>query len=133
MRADASSRPLDPGLRLAVLAVDPKHVRNPGRVSIVDPTDPTAREDRRLSCERIYEAGGRGLCESIAPSGVDYRVQFLDAAMRPRSSLSLTGVPSRARVSSDGRYVAPKAPGYSIEMHPESLREYAFPGGHAWR
>jgi L-fuconate dehydratase len=33
----------------------------------------------------------------------------------------------------DGRYVAPEAPGYSIEMHPESLEEYAFPGGRAWR
>ena len=33
----------------------------------------------------------------------------------------------------NGRYVAPEAPGYSIEMHPESLEEYAFPGGRAWR
>jgi L-fuconate dehydratase len=32
----------------------------------------------------------------------------------------------------DGRYVAPDTPGYSIEMHPESLEEYAFPGGAAW-
>ena len=26
-----------------------------------------------------------------------------------------------------------RAPGYSIEMLPESLAEYAFPGGPAWR
>jgi L-fuconate dehydratase len=32
----------------------------------------------------------------------------------------------------DGRYVAPDTPGYSIEMHPESLEEYAFPGGRTW-
>jgi L-fuconate dehydratase len=32
----------------------------------------------------------------------------------------------------NGRYVAPKAPGYSIEMKPESLKEYAFPNGAAW-
>jgi L-fuconate dehydratase len=32
----------------------------------------------------------------------------------------------------DGRYVAPAAPGYSIEMLPESLDEYAFPDGPAW-
>ena len=32
----------------------------------------------------------------------------------------------------DGRYVTPDTPGYSIEMHPESLEEYAFPGGKAW-
>jgi L-fuconate dehydratase len=32
----------------------------------------------------------------------------------------------------DGRYLAPTAPGYSIEMLPESLDEYAFPHGPAW-
>jgi L-fuconate dehydratase len=32
-----------------------------------------------------------------------------------------------------GRYVAPRAPGYSIEMLPESLAEFAYPGGSAWR
>jgi hypothetical protein len=26
----------------------------------------------------------------------------------------------------------PTKPGYSIEMKPDSLREYAFPGGTAW-
>jgi L-fuconate dehydratase len=31
-----------------------------------------------------------------------------------------------------GRYVVPTAPGYSIAMKPESLREYAFPDGAAW-
>lgn len=33
---------------------------------------------------------------------------------------------------SSGRYLVPETPGYSIEMHPESLEEYAFPGGAAW-
>jgi L-fuconate dehydratase len=32
-----------------------------------------------------------------------------------------------------GRYVVPEAPGYSIEMKPESLEEFAFPSGAAWR
>jgi L-fuconate dehydratase len=32
----------------------------------------------------------------------------------------------------DGRYMAPLAPGYSIEMKPESLAEYAFPDGPVW-
>ena len=31
-----------------------------------------------------------------------------------------------------GRYLAPAAPGYSIEIRPESLAEYAFPDGTAW-
>ena len=32
-----------------------------------------------------------------------------------------------------GRYLAPTAPGYSIEIRPESLAEFAFPDGPAWR
>jgi len=48
--------------------------------------------------------------------------------------MTLTACRSRRGeyVIRDGRYVAPDAPGYSIEMHPESLEEYAFPGGRAW-
>jgi len=33
----------------------------------------------------------------------------------------------------DGCYVAPRAPGYSITMRPESLREFEYPTGPAWR
>ena len=33
----------------------------------------------------------------------------------------------------DGRYVAPEQPGYSAAMRPDSLEEYAFPLGAAWR
>ncbi len=33
----------------------------------------------------------------------------------------------------DGRYVVPRAPGWSIEMRPESLSEFEFPAGPAWR
>ena len=32
----------------------------------------------------------------------------------------------------DQRYIAPTAPGYSIQMAEESLREYQFPSGAAW-
>jgi L-fuconate dehydratase len=32
-----------------------------------------------------------------------------------------------------GRYAAPTAPGYSITMKPDSLREHAYPHGPAWR
>jgi L-fuconate dehydratase len=31
-----------------------------------------------------------------------------------------------------GSYMPPSAPGYSIEMKPESLEEYEFPNGSAW-
>ncbi len=32
----------------------------------------------------------------------------------------------------DGCYVAPQRPGWSITMHPESIREFEFPSGPAW-
>ena len=32
----------------------------------------------------------------------------------------------------DGRYLAPARPGYSIEIRPESLSEFAFPDGPGW-
>jgi L-fuconate dehydratase len=33
----------------------------------------------------------------------------------------------------NGRYVAPQRPGWSITMRPESLREFEFPVGAAWK
>ncbi|WP_188191507.1 L-fuconate dehydratase [Nonomuraea sp. SYSU D8015] len=33
----------------------------------------------------------------------------------------------------DGRYVAPTAPGFSAEMHPESISAHTFPHGAVWR
>jgi L-fuconate dehydratase len=33
----------------------------------------------------------------------------------------------------DGRYLAPTAPGYSIEMKPESRETYRYPDGAAWK
>src|SRR5207247_9204591 len=33
----------------------------------------------------------------------------------------------------DGCYVAPQSPGWSITMHPESIREFEFPSGPAWK
>ena len=35
-------------------------------------------------------------------------------------------------VTKNGRYIPPKAPGYSITMKPESLARYAYPNGAAW-
>ena len=33
----------------------------------------------------------------------------------------------------DGRYQLPQQPGYSVAMKPESVAEFSFPGGPAWR
>ena len=36
-------------------------------------------------------------------------------------------------VVQNGRYMLPEAPGYSIEMHRESIARLTFPGGSEWR
>jgi hypothetical protein len=58
-----------------------------------------------LSCERVYYAGGRGLCLAGAEGG-GYEATIFDSSMRPLQSVPLAGLPSRARVSADGRYGA---------------------------
>jgi L-fuconate dehydratase len=35
-------------------------------------------------------------------------------------------------VISSGRYVAPRAPGFSSQMHSDSLARFRFPSGEAW-
>lgn len=55
-----------------------------------------------LNCVRGYMAAGRGLC--LASNGADGRAIVFDAAtFAPTHTLVLTGPPSRARVSRDGR------------------------------
>ena len=54
-----------------------------------------------LSCVRAYVAGGRGLC--LASNGADGRAIVFDDRFEPTHTLALTGPPSRARVSRDGR------------------------------
>jgi hypothetical protein len=60
--------------------------------------------DSDLACVRVYYAGGRGLC--LARAGSGYEATIFDSSLQPLKSLPLAGLPSRARVSSDGRYGA---------------------------
>ncbi|HEX6625356.1 MAG TPA: L-fuconate dehydratase [Pyrinomonadaceae bacterium] len=79
-------------------------------------------------------AGGVGLCEYVQHLSIfDYvavsgtlegrRAEFVD---------HLHEHFVHPVVIRDARYAAPLAPGYSIEMKPDSLRRYAFPRGEAW-
>jgi L-fuconate dehydratase len=80
-------------------------------------------------------AGGVGLCEYV---------QHLSAFDYLRVSTSLENRvtefvdhlhehfvdPVRIR---NGRYLLPEKPGYSIEIYPETLKEYSYPDGSVWR
>jgi L-fuconate dehydratase len=80
-------------------------------------------------------SGGVGLCEYaqhvalfdyIAVSGTlqDRMLEYVDHLHEHFVD------PVRTR---RGRYLAPEAPGYSIAIKPQSLDDYEFPSGRAWR
>ena len=80
-------------------------------------------------------AGGVGLCEYVQ------HLSFFDAAC-VRSSDEGRMIEHAAHLHEHfvdpirvvgGRYLAPEAPGFSVEMKPQSLADFAFPGGAEWR
>lgn len=86
---------------LMVRAVDPENTRLNGRVyEVADGVVKRGSDD--LACERVYYAGGRGICMGVAASGVDYDATIFDSNLKPVDEIALTGLPSRARVSADG-------------------------------
>ena len=90
----------------------------------------------RTMFKQLMRAGGLGVCQLDACRlrGVNevLAVRLLAARFEIPVCPHAGGVGLSEYVIRDGRYVAPDAPGYGIEMHPESLEEYAFPGGRAW-
>jgi len=74
-------------------------------VRLGDPSGPRALTASR--CERLYATESAAVC--IAPvRGLTptYALQTLDAQLRPTSSSRLVGIPSRTRMSLDGRLVS---------------------------
>jgi hypothetical protein len=58
-----------------------------------------------LPCARVYMAAGNGICLSDHGDILNpYKVVFFGPDFKQRASNPLPGVPSRARVSTDGRY-----------------------------
>jgi L-fuconate dehydratase len=80
-------------------------------------------------------AGGVGLCEYVQHlSIIDY--VCISGSIEDRLTEYADHLHEHfvdPLVTKDGRYMPPKAPGYSITMKPQALEEFAFPGGRAWR
>jgi hypothetical protein len=79
------------------------------RVALAPADEPgRTRKISRLLCERVYFAADRGLCllsrQGVFQTGYDVKITGPD--FKPTRKLSLTGIPSRARISPDGRYGA---------------------------
>jgi hypothetical protein len=74
-------------------------------VRLADPGGPPAVSD--TECERVHATRGQGIC-LLADRGVitTYQARLLDARLSPARELPVAGIPSRARVSPDGRLAA---------------------------
>jgi hypothetical protein len=79
-----------------------------GKLSVAPLPDPEAtRYATSLRCERVDFAGGTGICLA-AHRGIvtTYEAQIFDRAFQVTHTVSLAGVPSRARVAPDGSVAA---------------------------
>lgn len=79
-----------------------------GMVALTARAEPDGpRLSTTLRCERVHFAAGQGIC-LIADRGVitTYSAAIFDADFQVRHSFALEGIPSRARVSPDGRLAA---------------------------
>jgi len=74
-----------------------------GVLPLSDPGGTKAVTD--LPCARLYMAAGNGICLSDHGDILDpYKVVFFGPDFKERAEKALPGVPSRARVSADGKY-----------------------------
>lgn len=64
-----------------------------------------ARYVTPLQCDRVYFAGSRGLCLGAAADRT-YVARVFDEGFTPLKTFTLTGAPSRTRLSPDGRRAA---------------------------
>jgi hypothetical protein len=90
---------------LMVRAVDPKEPTLNGRVYVLEDGH-LRKQSGDLACERVYFAAGHGICMGVAPSGVEYTAAVFNSKLQREHTITLTGLPSRTRVSPDGRYGA---------------------------
>jgi hypothetical protein len=67
----------------------------------------TPRQATTLQCERVHFAGGRGVClQALRRAITTFSAVLFDATLQPTVTRPLSGIPSRTRVSPDGRYGA---------------------------
>jgi len=75
-----------------------------GRIAVVSRGEPTAsRTLSPLVCARVHFAGDRGLCLATGKLPTSFRATVVGPELAVHGAVSLNGIPSRARVSPDGR------------------------------
>jgi hypothetical protein len=102
----ADFRPVNTKDSIVFRNLDRKNVARYGFTAVARVESPAARTIEPLPCDRVYFAAGRGLCLEPAGVVVKQRVYILGNRLQSVGHVTVQGVPSRARVSPDGRYGA---------------------------
>lgn len=76
-----------------------------GQIALADLAPEAARTLVPLRCERVYFDAGTGICLTRGGGfAAGYRARVFGSDLRPRGEVAVEGIPSRVRVSRDGRY-----------------------------
>lgn len=97
-----AAMPAPPFAMVRSLIADNTH----GRIGVIPLAAPAGpRYLATLACERVFYASGRGVCLTIGTDGLRtiYGAEVFDSAFEVLGRFPLTGVPSRVRLSPDGR------------------------------
>jgi hypothetical protein len=114
-KASANARGVLPAARahkqpmVVYRVIDPKRRGGGGQVAVSALGSPTAKRTiTPLSCDRVYfSAAGTGICVARGHGfAAGYQAQLFGPDLRIRHTVPVDGIPSRARVSPDGRYGA---------------------------
>ncbi len=76
-----------------------------GQLALTDLAPESTRTLVPLRCERVYFDGGRGICLARGSAfAAGYRARIFGRDLKVRGEVPVEGVPSRVRISPDGRY-----------------------------
>jgi hypothetical protein len=91
--------------KVLVRSLDRSRPGRYGLVALEDPGSASAPSFGRLSCARVYFAAGRGICLSPGNGlpGNKGKARIFDSSLKITGQVDVTGIPSRTRVSPDGR------------------------------
>jgi hypothetical protein len=85
--------------------LDSQNAASNGQVAIAALDQPRIRTLAPLRCDRVYFRAATGLCIARGSGfAAGYRAEVFDPHFKVRFALDVAGIPSRARVSPDGRY-----------------------------
>ncbi|SDS72951.1 WD40-like Beta Propeller Repeat [Friedmanniella luteola] len=95
---------VDPAASLTAPGVVVRDTRT-GRLAVVRPDG--SRGQTAATCSRVHAAGGRAVCLRPDPSSPStFVLDVLGPDLAVQRTLPVNGVPTRARISADGRVVA---------------------------